>query len=115
MLSDETPAATDGSRTALTVLRALVQFERTAERIAPKEAEKIVSVYAMTLYRLLNELPCDLDAAIGREKIRPLTNAAEALTVPDFGGEAYFELPLCVHTAAALAEDAVRAAVSAGF
>ncbi|MBQ6018979.1 MAG: helix-turn-helix transcriptional regulator [Clostridia bacterium] len=111
VLADEIPAATDGSRTALTVLRALVQLERTAERISPEEAEKIVAVYAMTLYRLLGELPCDMDTAIEREKVRALSTAAEALIAPDFGGEAFFELPPCAHTAVAMAEDAVRAAL----
>ncbi len=111
VLADEIPAATDGDKIALTVLRALVQFERTAERISPREAKKVVAAYAMTLYRLLGEIPCNMNTTLDREKIRALSSAAEALSAPDFGGEAFFELPQCVHTAAALAEDAVRAAL----
>ena len=111
VLSDEAPAAGDGDKTAQTVLRALVQLERAAERVSPREAEKVVAAYAMTVYRLLGELPCDMQSPIGGKNIRALTQAAETLLAPDFGGEAYFELPQCVHTAAALAEDAVRAAL----
>ena len=111
VLADEIPAATDGDRTAMTVLRALVQFERAAQRVSPREAEKVVAAYAMALYRLLSGLPCNMNTSIDRERIRALSDAAEALNAPDFGSEAFFELPPCVHTAAAMAEDAVRAAL----
>ncbi len=112
ILSDETPAATDGMPAAQTVLRALVQFERAGERISPREAEKVVRAYALCLYRLLSCVSSDMKIGLDERKLGALVFAAEGLTAPDFGNEAFFELPPCVHTAVGMAEDAVRAALA---